>query len=132
MNNTSTPDVRVLLRLEGLIVLLVSLMLYSGFGEGWVLFGVLFLAPDLSMLGYLAGPRVGAISYNAAHTYAASGALAGFGLALASPLAVALALIWTAHIGFDRAMGYGLKSPSGFHTTHLGQIGRRDAVQTTD
>ena len=93
-----------------------------------LLFAVLFLTPDLSFFGYLAGPRVGAWAYNLAHgligplLLAATGGLTGDGLS------IALALIWLAHIGFDRALGYGLKSPDGFGVTHLGLIGaaRRD------
>jgi hypothetical protein len=37
---------------------------------------------------------------------------------------LSLATIWIAHIGFDRALGYGLKYGSGFTHTHLGRIGR--------
>lgn len=111
------------LRLEGLAALLVSALLYARSGHGWLLFAALFLVPDLSMLGYLRGPAAGALSYNLVHTYAAPLALAGLGLLLGQPLMTALALIWTAHIGFDRALGYGLKRPTGFHDTHLGPIG---------
>ena len=115
-------------RLEGLALLAVSVLAYARFGEGWLLFAVLFLTPDLSFFGYLAGPRVGAWAYNLAHgligplLLAATGGLTGDGLS------IALALIWLAHIGFDRALGYGLKSPDGFGVTHLGLIGaaRRD------
>ena len=76
------------------------------------------------MLGYLAGPAVGARAYNLAHTYAAPAVLAGVGWAMGASLPVALALVWAAHIGFDRALGYGLKLPTGFRDTHLGRIGR--------
>ena len=87
--------------------------------------GVFFLAPDLAMLAYLAGPRAGA-RLQLAHTYALPLALmlAGFLRRLACP-AAAGGLIWIAHIGFDRALGYGLKYATGFGDTHLGRIGRR-------
>jgi hypothetical protein len=86
-------------------------------------FAVLFFAPDVSFAGYLAGPRVGAALYNVAHSYVAPLALATTLLALgAGPN---LVLVWAAHIGFDRALGYGLKYPSGFGDTHLGRIGRQ-------
>ena len=62
---------RWILRLEGLAVLVVSLLLYRQFGGGWGLLALCFLLPDLSMLGYLAGPRVGATLYNLAHSYIA-------------------------------------------------------------
>ena len=108
-----------LLRIEGAILLLLSILLYNLIGGSWLLFVLLFLAPDLSMLGYLSGPRTGAISYNLFHTYVLPGLLAAFGLLTGSPLLVSLALVWFAHIGFDRMVGYGLKYPTGFFDTHL-------------
>jgi hypothetical protein len=120
----TTGLVRTLLRLEGAAALVVAVALYARTGAGWLLFGALLLAPDLSALGYLRGPRVGAATYNLAHTYAGPALLAGAGWALGRPLLVALALIWTAHVGMDRALGYGLKLPGSFHETHLGPIGR--------
>lgn len=115
-------------RLEGLALLAIAAFAYARFGQGWGLFAVLFLAPDLSFAGYLAGPRFGALTYNLAHSLIGPLLLAGAGLVADQSLAVALALIWLAHIGFDRALGYGLKSPLYFGVTHLGLIGkaRRD------
>jgi hypothetical protein len=84
----------------------------------------LFLAPDLSFLGYLAGPKAGAIAYNAAHSYIVPMALMTAGFGFAPPLVLAIAMIWLAHIGFDRALGYGLKYSAGFGFTHLGRIGK--------
>lgn len=110
---------RFLLRLEGLCVLLATVALYASADHSWWLFAGLLLAPDLFMVGYLAGPRLGAFVYNASHTYVVALGLGALGYALALPLASALALIWAAHIGMDRALGYGLKRPSGFHDTHL-------------
>ena len=115
---------RVLLRLEGLALLIAMVALYAWQGASWWLFALLFFAPDLSFAGYLLGPRSGAVVYNAVHTTIVPGALLGIGVVLGQPLAVALAIIWLAHIGFDRALGYGLKYPDGFGFTHLGRIGR--------
>lgn len=95
-------------------------MLYSQHGLGWLVFVLLLLVPDLSMAGYLAGPRWGALSYNLFHTYTAPLLLAAAGLSLRHPALAAVALIWSAHIGLDRMLGYGLKLPSGFRDTHLG------------
>ncbi|MGH2545350.1 MAG: DUF4260 domain-containing protein [Actinomycetota bacterium] len=92
-------------------------------GVGWF-FVVLLLAPDVGMLGYLAGPTLGAITYNALHTTVGPAALAVIGILTASPGATSVALVWFAHIGLDRMLGYGLKHPSGFRETHLGRIGR--------
>lgn len=113
------------LRLEGLAVLAAAVAMYAHVGRGWGLFALLFLAPDLSMLGYLAGPRVGAWTYNLAHTYVAPLVLAAAALPLKAPVAGAVALVWLAHLGFDRMLGYGLKLPTSFQDTHLGRIGPR-------
>jgi hypothetical protein len=86
-------------------------------------FAALFLAPDLTMLAYLGGPKTGAMVYNLAHTYALVASLALASFFLGSAVASALGLIWIAHIGLDRMLGYGLKYLSGFGDTHLGRIG---------
>ncbi|MEZ5886225.1 MAG: DUF4260 family protein [Paracoccaceae bacterium] len=67
-----------------------------------------------------------ALFYNGAHLYAGGLILGGAGHAFGLPVTITdLGLIWIAHVGFDRMLGYGLKEPSGFHDTHLGRIGRR-------
>lgn len=106
----------VLLRIEGATLLALSALLYGLNGGNWLLFVLLFLLPDVSMLGYLAGSRVGAVSYNLFHTYAAPSLLAALGLLAENPLVVSVALVWFAHIGFDRMVGFGLKYPTGFTT----------------
>ena len=111
---------RALLRVEGAAALAVAVALYGVRGGNWALFAALLLVPDLSMLGYRAGAAAGAACYNAAHTYLAPIALGGVGLAAGNAAVPLLALIWAAHIGLDRALGYGLKYPDGFTTTHLG------------
>ncbi|HVV62751.1 MAG TPA: DUF4260 domain-containing protein [Pseudolabrys sp.] len=119
---SGTP--RLLLRAEGAAIFIVALVLYMRAGAPWWLFAALFLAPDLSLFGYLAGARAGAVVYNAAHTLIAPLALAAAGLLLPATVLVPLALIWAAHIGFDRLAGYGLKYGAGFGFTHLGRVGR--------
>ena len=111
-----------LLRAEGVALLALSVLLYRVNGGSWLLFGVLLLAPDLSMLGYLAGPRVGAAIYNAFHAYAMPAVVGALGMIFASPVAMAVALIWFAHIGMDRTVGYGLKYPTSFKDTHLQRV----------
>ncbi len=115
-------SVRRMLRTEGVAVAAVSVMLYYHHAGGWLMFVVLFLIPDLFMLGYLAGPRMGAVAYNLVHAYISPLVLGTVGVLADVPLAVLLALIWTAHIGFDRALGYGLKYATAFGDTHLGQL----------
>jgi hypothetical protein len=116
--------VRWILRLEGLCVLVGSCLLYSQFNFSWKLFAILFLVPDVSFLGYLAGSKLGAVSYNFAHSYIVP-ILAGVILIVLNNQGLFLyPLIWIAHIGFDRAMGYGLKYETSFGDTHLGKIGK--------
>lgn len=121
--STSILDIVVLQRLEGLAAFGLGIAIYAWLGQSWLVFALLVLAPDLSMLGYLRSPRTGALVYNLFHTYAAPALLALSGLVI-GPLAYGLAAIWVAHIGFDRAMGYGLKLESGFKETHLGRLGK--------
>ena len=116
--------VRSWLRLEGLALALAALWGFWMLGGSWWQLLVLALAPDLSFLAYLAGPRVGAAVYNLAHTYLFPVLLAAAGFWLWLPLLTHAALIWIIHIGADRALGYGLKYPDAFTSTHLGKIGR--------
>ena len=119
-----TGGVRTVLRLEGLTLLAGMTLLYGLWGGPWWLYAVLFLAPDLSFLAYLAGPKIGAWVYNVAHSYVIPMLILTAGFGFAPPLLLSVALIWLAHIGFDRALGYGLKDQAGFGFTHLGRIGR--------
>lgn len=111
------------LRSEGLALLGLSVFLYAWLDESWLLFALLLLAPDISLAGYAAGPRVGAISYNIAHTYLIPASLIVAGVAVGVRAILAVGLIWFAHIGLDRLLGYGLKQLTGFRDTHLGRIG---------
>ena len=111
--------VAVLLRIEGFAAFAAALALYAYAGFSWPVFALLFLAPDLAMLAYLAGPRVGAIRYNLVHTYAIAVAVTLAGYFSGVSVATAGGLILIAHIGFDRALGFGLKYSTGFGDTHL-------------
>jgi Domain of unknown function (DUF4260) len=113
---------RLLLHLEGAAVLAGSLVLYFHEGFGWLLLVLLVLAPDLAMIGYAAGERVGAAAYDLVHNEVLPIALGVAGLLADERLAVQLALIWLAHIGMDRLVGYGLKYPSAFKDTHLQRV----------
>jgi len=115
---------RLLLRLEGLAALVAAVIAYRIQGGTWGWFAALFLVPDLSMLGYLAGARLGSVCYNAAHSYLGAALLAAAAYGAHSTLGWQLAAIWCAHVGFDRALGYGLKYATAFTDTHLGRIGR--------
>lgn len=111
------------LRLEGLAVLVAAVGTFAHVDASWWLFLALILAPDLAMLGYLAGPRAGAFTYNLVHLYLWPGALLVWGLTGGPGWTAGVAAVWAAHIGMDRALGYGLKEPDAFRHTHLGWIG---------
>lgn len=116
-------DAILLQRLEGVAAVGLALAAYGALEQSWLIFALLLLAPDLAMLGYLQSTRLGTLTYNLGHSYAGPALLALLGL-LAGPTAYGLAAIWLAHIGMDRALGYGLKTGTGFEQTHLGAIGK--------
>ncbi|SHH94786.1 DUF4260 domain-containing protein [Marivita hallyeonensis] len=113
-------------RAEGAVLFGVALWLYTLVGSPfpvWVAV-LLFFLPDLSFAAYLLGPRLGAWAYNIVHVYAFGAIVGGIGLAFDSAAWMAAGTLWFAHSGFDRALGYGLKSTHGFKETHLGRIGQ--------
>lgn len=130
ISTTPTPTLaviglpRLLLRLEGLTVFSAAIALYIHQGySGW-LFAGLLLAPDLSALGYLINKRIGALSYNIAHTYVTAALIGLLALLTESHSVLAIAIIAFAHIGMDRAVGYGLKYANSFKETHMGRVGK--------
>ena len=112
----------VLLRVEGAVALGVSILLYSESHTSWILFAVLFLSPDLFMLGYLVNTRFGAAVYNFVHTLCAPGILIVIAILTSRQQLLPFAFIWTAHIGLDRMLGAGLKYPTRFNDTHLQHV----------
>lgn len=111
-----------LLRIEGAALLVLCVYLYHLTGAGWGMFLLLFLWPDLFMLGYLRGARLGAGFYNLAHVEAFPVLLAVVAYVQHRSTLLAFALIWLAHIAFDRALGFGLKYPTFFKDTHLQRV----------
>lgn len=125
MATPNPPGLGRLLRAEGAGLLALALLAYAQLGGGWGWFLACFLLPDLALLAYLAGPRVGALLYNTTHSTLGGLATAALGLLLREPALGLAAAIWLGHVGFDRMLGYGLKQARGFRYTHLGPIGRR-------
>ena len=129
---TGTPGmtegaVRTWLRLEGLAAFGAGLALFGMTGGNWLFLVPLILIPDVSAIGYLAGPRVGAFTYNLVHNWVLGIVTLGFGAWLDSPVILLAAAVLIAHVGMDRALGYGLKLQSAFRDTHLGRMGRAKA-----
>jgi hypothetical protein len=112
------------LRLEGLAALVAGAALYLTAGGDLLWLVPLVLLVDVSMVGYVAGPRPGAAVYNLAHNWATALVVLGAGAALNVELLVLAGAVLVAHAGMDRVAGYGLKYPSAFANTHLGRIGR--------
>lgn len=137
MHSTTTPTyargatggVRATLRLEGALVLLACMLAYEATGARWWWFAGAFFLPDLSFIAYAGGAALGARVYNAAHSYAGPLLLAAVALqGRDESWIVPAALVWGAHIGFDRMLGYGLKYETAFADTHLGRIGRASST----
>jgi hypothetical protein len=121
----TTPWVRRWLRAEGVAAFLGGISLWLILDQPLPLFVVLLFVPDVSMLGYLMGAHAGAIAYNVAHNWATAGALLLLGFFAEASVLLVAGTVLLAHVGIDRALGYGLKYPTGFADTHLGRIGRR-------
>ena len=114
---------RLLLRIEGAALTLAAVYMYNRIGGNWWLFAALILVPDVSFAGYLINTRLGAIAYNTMHVTLGPLICAALGFLLPSFDLLSIGLIWAAHVGIDRALGYGLKYGAGFGFTHLGRIG---------
>ena len=123
----TTGAVRTWLRLEGLAAFAFGVALFGATGGNWLFLIPLLLLPDISAIGYLASPRIGTFTYNLLHNWVPGIVTLGIGAWLASPAIVLAAAILIAHVGIDRAVGYGLKLPSSFNDTHLGRMGRAKA-----
>ena len=113
---------KVLLHVEGAAVLAGAALVYGLSGHSWLRFSLLFFVPDVSMLGYAGGPRLGAALYNLIHSYTLPLLILAAVITQHRGDLMPYALIWLAHIGFDRMLGYGLKYPTQFKDTHLGRV----------
>ena len=120
-----TGQPRVWLRAEGVVAAVVGIAAWGALNGGnvlWLILGV--LAVDISMVGYLAGPRLGALTYNVAHNWATALVVLLAGFVSTTPPLELCGIVLLVHVGVDRALGYGLKYPTSFQDTHLGRIGR--------
>ncbi len=113
------------LKLEELAMLLLGIYAFTFLNYGWWWFPILFLAPDLGMIGYAFGNKSGAIIYNLFHHKGVAILIFLTGAFLLVPVLELIGVIMFSHAAFDRMLGYGLKYEKGFHHTHLGSIGKR-------
>lgn len=125
------PSTRMWLRVEGVAAFVAGLAIFVDGGGPWLLAIPLLLVPDVSMIGYLRGPKLGALTYNVVHNWALGLAVLGLGVWTGTAAITLAGAILIAHVGMDRALGYGLKLPTSFQDTHLGRIGktRRGAAE---
>lgn len=121
-NGAVSGSVRNWLRTEGIAVVALAVVLYAKSGRSWWIFAVLLLAPDLFMLFYLINAKVGALAYNVVHSYVFPLIAAALMLIFDRAGLLPYVLIWVAHIGMDRSLGYGLKYKTAFARTHLGEL----------
>ena len=122
--DVTPPSTRTWLRLEGVAAFIAGLAVFGFAGGPWPLAIPLLLIPDVSMIGYVRGPRLGALTYNLVHNWAIGLAVLGIGAWAGNAGVILAGAILVAHVGMDRAMGYGLKLPTSFQETHLGRIGK--------
>lgn len=120
----NSPAIGIILRAEQVALFLSGVVLWLANGGSPLLLVPALLLPDLSMIGYLRGPRLGSITYNAVHHLVLALALLGLGWWMGIGWLILAGALVLAHVGMDRALGYGLKLPTDFRDTHLGRIGR--------
>ena len=112
----------ILLRVEGMAVLILAMFAYGRLEVSWLVFLILFLWPDLAIVVYAVNKDWGTAVYNLLHTYTLPIILLIAAVLLSSTFAIQFAIIWFAHIGMDRLFGYGLKYTSAFKDTHLTRL----------
>jgi hypothetical protein len=122
LSNISRQGTILILRLEGAFYLILGLFLYYLSGYSWSNFLMLFFLPDISFIGYLVNPRIGAICYNIMHSSILPIMCFISGEILEQPTLLMISIIWISHIGFDRMLGFGLKFSDNFKHTHLGVL----------
>ena len=116
---------RRFLQVEGVVLFGATLFLFNSTHQHWWWVPVLLFLPDLFMAGYARSTKLGALIYNIGHTYLLPTILALYGLHSHRPFIVGIGLIWLAHIGMDRVLGYGLKYDDNFKHTHLGSLEKK-------
>jgi hypothetical protein len=117
-------DTTIWQRFEGGAVFLAALVYVAYLDAGLPVWAavLIFFAPDISFAAYAAGPKTGAFAYNLVHVYALGAIVLVAGLVMPNTTVAAIGALLLGHTGFDRAMGYGVKTTQGFKHTHLGDL----------
>lgn len=114
-----------IIKLEEAAMLVLTIYILNSLDVAWWWYLILFLGPDISMSGYLAGNKVGAVCYNLFHHKGIAVAIILTGLLLPYVLIQIIGIVLFGHSSMDRLFGYGLKTEEGFKYTHLGIIGKQ-------
>ena len=120
-----------LLKLEEFGLFVLSIVLFSQLPFAWWIYLLLLLAPDLGMIGYALGPRVGAVTYNTTHHKGLAAVLDAIGILSSIPVLALIGVIVLGHSSIDHVLGFGLKYGDSFQHTHLGWIGSRRGVDAS-
>jgi len=120
-----------LLKLEEFGLFVLSIVLFSQLPFAWWIYLLLLLAPDLGMIGYALGPRVGGVTYNTTHHEGLAAVLYAVGILSFIPVLALIGVIMLGHSSIDRVLGFGLKYGDSFQHTHLGWIGSRRGVDAS-
>ena len=119
----ATSQSSLILRLECLLVFLITLYLFHKLGGNWLFYGLGMIAIDISLIGYVVNNHIGGLVYNIGHSYIIPRIILLAALIIDKDSIILFALVWNSHISMDRALGFGLKHET-FHLTHLGPIGK--------
>lgn len=119
-------SMKTLLRLEEIGLIALGCYFFSLTGYSWWIFILLFLAPDIGMVGYLVNVTTGAFIYNLFHHKGLAAVVVICGLIANEPILILAGSVLFSHAAFDRVFGYGLKFSDSFKHTHLGWIGKTE------
>lgn len=114
-----------IIKIESVLEFIAAYILFKFLNLPEWYFWAFLLAPDISMIGYLGGNKLGAITYNLFHHKGVAILIALLGWYLQSDITIFIGILLYAHASMDRIFGYGLKYFTGFSDTHLGKIGKR-------
>lgn len=114
---------KTLIKVEEAAQFALSIFLFTQLPFALWVYPALLLVPDVSMIGYVMNPKIGAFFYNLFHHKAVAIVIGLLGFYLGNDFILLAGIILFGHSAMDRMFGYGLKFNTGFGDTHLGEIG---------